>query len=618
MPSEKVIRRRKSKTGRALGSLRRLVLAPVVASGGLLGVAGCSEPSGEIVLVVSTDMSIPKDIDAIRITVRSGDKRFLDIDYPFGAEQLKLPGTLGVVGEAGQPLTISAAGLKDGVVRVMREVQTRVPDVHESMLRLPLHWLCEGSVIASVSGEPACPDGQMCFAGRCASNGVDSSLLPPFSEAEVFGGGSGSGVDGACFDTTACFDNFILALPEHENGAPECTIPAPPGIDAINVALWTEVDGVCGPKGCFVPLDHGSREGISWVGSRVKLPPALCDHTIPGKVLAVVVSAGCAPKMESTPTCGPWSLAGKADPPSPSDPMTLAAGQKHPAGIAVTGGRVFWTNAREDGTVKSVPIEGGPVVEFARGQAYPSAIAADAKLPFVYWINDGSGEVMRAPADGQGDAERLIAWPGARSALAAFGSDLYFSSSDGRILQISTSPGGAVTQIAAGQGESLRIAVDGTGVYWTDSEKGRVMRLPSGEEFPKELVSDQINPLGIFVGGGSVYWVNAGPQSGVEYVNGTLATADLNGVADVLVGEEPNGGLQMPYAITGDGETIYWANRGDGSIMKVSTSGDGLDELASGQSNPVAIAVDATHVYWTNAGSSKNSFNDGSIMRVAK
>ena len=584
----------------------------IAAAGLRAGGAGCSDDSGEIALVVATDLSIPKDIDRIQITVQVEGKLFLDIDYPSGSEDLRLPGTLGILGDPGQAISIRASALQDDAVVIAREVNTEIPDVLNAMLRVPLNWLCD----SSAGGPSACPSGLTCIAGQCAPSGVDSSTLPPFSNAEVFGGGSGAGLDGKCFDTRVCFDDAVEAAPE--SGDLGCTVPLPPGATSVNVALKTEASGICGPKGCFVALNQEDGEGFGVAGSRIKLPPAVCDR-FPGKLLGVAVSTRCEPKLSRTPACGPWSLAGKAAPPDPSIPVTLADGQRHPSAVVVGGESVHWVNAgiegAEDGEVKKAPVAGGSPVVLVSHQAYPSALAIDrgVELPFLYWVNEGTGAIAKARADRASSPTRLITWPGARSGLSVYGSDLYFSSAGGLVLRISAEDGGAAQLVADPKGDPLRVAADSTGVYWTDRANGEVLQRPAEGGPPEPLASDQKSPTALLVDAPSVYWLNAGTAE-AAYEDGAVMRVSQDGGDAVALAQDQ----KLPYAIASDAETIYWTNKGDGTVMRVSKSGAGLAVLASGQRNPVAIAVDGTSVYWANAGTAKNGFGDGSIMKVAK
>jgi hypothetical protein len=62
-------------------------------------------------LAFQTDMEVPKDIDVVRIEIRSYGREIFAEDYPVGEGKVLLPATLGVV--AGEdptaPVTIRPA-----------------------------------------------------------------------------------------------------------------------------------------------------------------------------------------------------------------------------------------------------------------------------------------------------------------------------------------------------------------------------------------------------------------------------------------------------------------------------------------------------------------------------
>jgi hypothetical protein len=70
-------------------------------------------------------------------------------------------------------------------------------------------------------------------------------------------------------------------------------------------------------------------------------------------------------------------------------------------------------------------------------------------------------------------------------------------------------------------------------------------------------------------------------------------------------------GQSSPFGIAVDATSVYWANNGDGTLMKVAVGGGKAVAIASGQSGPTGVAVDAAYVYWTNK-------TGGTVMRVVK
>jgi hypothetical protein len=75
-----------------------------------------------------------------------------------------------------------------------------------------------------------------------------------------------------------------------------------------------------------------------------------------------------------------------------ADPVQLATSAK-PAGIAVDERAVFFTDNQMAGGVFRVSVDGGGMTQIAADQNGPLSIALDATA--VYWINSGSGEIMK-------------------------------------------------------------------------------------------------------------------------------------------------------------------------------------------------------------------------------
>jgi hypothetical protein len=81
-----------------------------------------------------------------------------------------------------------------------------------------------------------------------------------------------------------------------------------------------------------------------------------------------------------------------------SPPDTLASGQMGAHGIAIDPADeyVYWTNKLADGgSVQKVSIDGGVPTTLATRQVSPAGVAVDST--YVYWVDFGSGAVMKAP-----------------------------------------------------------------------------------------------------------------------------------------------------------------------------------------------------------------------------
>ena len=119
-------------------------------------------------------------------------------------------GKLAIVadGAGGDRLRIRVSGRRSDpstnskLSRVVREAIVAMPKDHTALLRMPLHWLCDGKVEPDGADgfRSDCAEGHTCVAGACASADVDVDALPDYSAAQVFGGGDAQErLDGARF-----------------------------------------------------------------------------------------------------------------------------------------------------------------------------------------------------------------------------------------------------------------------------------------------------------------------------------------------------------------------------------------------------------------------------------
>jgi hypothetical protein len=334
---------------------------------------GAVKDRGELIVAMQTDLSLPKDIDHIEISVTSYGKTLWDQDYAAGPNGVRIPGTLGVVGDPNNPsapveIQIIArqagSGSSPAGAHVLRDVTTTVPSGTTSLLRMPIEWLCWNQVTGtSSSPSSTCPVGQTCIAGSCSSNSVDSAYLKPYSPSSVFGG-SNNAASGECLNAISCFASAVLETPDPS----DCSIAAPAGASAgLNVALLRnnlsdatdEVNGsgvgLCPPPSgntpiCYVPLDQDPTEGWSLSGGKVMLPPAVCRllttaSPAPAANVAVVgvvvasATAACPAKTPEIPTCGAWDSVG-----SPSENGLPEGGSGSSTGCTGT-----WTSPSSPG-----------------------------------------------------------------------------------------------------------------------------------------------------------------------------------------------------------------------------------------------------------------------------
>lgn len=147
------------------------VLAHALA--GAVGVlTGCGgDETTAIVVSVDTDLSVPSEIDAIRMDVvgPDGRERFGLADLT----QAELPVAIGIVHQRGplSTLEVTIVGLVGNTVQVTRTGRTAFVSEQQKLMVLDLRRAC-----VSV----ACDSGQTCVDGRCVTDTIDPAVLAPW------------------------------------------------------------------------------------------------------------------------------------------------------------------------------------------------------------------------------------------------------------------------------------------------------------------------------------------------------------------------------------------------------------------------------------------------------
>ncbi|MFO0761345.1 MAG: hypothetical protein U0359_33010 [Byssovorax sp.] len=587
---------------------------------------GCStKVVGQIVLVLQTDMSLPKDIDTIRIEVlNEGVPKFKNDYDRLGSKdgQIHLPGTLALdspenPSDAISIIVSARSGGKDGTVRVVREVVTTVPQGRSAELDLPIQFLCDGSgKVKNGEVQSTCPEGQTCIAGSCKDDKVDSSTLPDFQDQTAFG-------DGSCLDVTSCFDDNTVAAVDTAS----CTIPA---ADKVNIALQTEGDGICGKVGCFIALDAESPTGFTTnKDGSITLPTAVCDKITSGTIVNVVtakVTPQCRRKTSSLPTCGPWSSA--TNNPAPTvGPVALAGGQSRPVSLALTDGGVYWTSggvSAADGAIKLISDLGGKPEVIVPDISPREMVFKDSVL---YFTNAPPGDHVGSIAKMEGGTVTpLVQGLDAPEGLSPFGNKIFFAEfKDGGIYRIPIG-GGAALKLAQGN-YPFRVSADATHVYWTNEgtagqtpPNGSVARydyaaggvtgveiIGPEQETPRAMVLDR-DGTGAAK---AIYWANFAAK-------GSIVRVDLSGASpgapEVLATDLP-----YPNGVAVDADKVYWTNRATGTVNalpKTAKPGDTPELLASLQHAPGTIMVNDSTIYWVNEGAS--DVPSGALIKLPK
>ncbi len=344
---------------------------------------------GQLVIAFQSDMEVPKDVEAMRVLVKSFGVTLLDNTYPLGsgAERTQLPATLTIVAndDPSTPVSIQLIALAGSKAHVVRKAITTVPDKRTALLHMPIQFLCWDEVTVTeddtgvTASDKTCGE-QTCVAGACKDPTIDSATLGNYKAAEVFGGASGPGTLGACLDVLACFEKGA----EVPVDLGDCSVALPGPLETTNIGLVVPPggQGICGAGACIVPLDRDALLGWSESGGRAVLPAAVCNK-LGSSVTAVAVTSSCTGKTPGIPTCGPWSsVSGLPGAEDASPPTKLDGG---PSGEDASG---------LDGGVTPNVCAGQPDGDYCGSELAPPAI------PSTLYSCSGGKLIVGTPCPG--------------------------------------------------------------------------------------------------------------------------------------------------------------------------------------------------------------------------
>jgi serine/threonine-protein kinase len=194
------------------------------------------------------------------------------------------------------------------------------------------------------------------------------------------------------------------------------------------------------------------------------------------------------------------------------------------------GPNLYWVDNTAN-TVDQASKLGGNITVLASGRVKPQAIAVDPSDDFVYWVDFG---------------------------------DMTGVGANGTVNSTAVGGGGAVKTLVTGEDQPEGIAVDGTNVYWTSgANPGTVKMLainaPAGTA-PTIVASNLGSPHGIGIDSEYIYWTN--------YDDNSVMKAPIAGGASpysIAKGTE----CDNPDALFVDMKNVYWANKGNGQIVKL-------------------------------------------------
>jgi hypothetical protein len=432
-----------------------------------------------------------------------------------------------------------------------------------------------------------------------------------------------------------------------DGAVPDGTIHAGDGGDAAQEGEAGKA-GDAGEAGACVPEDAATACSAKACGpvsdncGAMVQCPSLCEAgTVCGGNeagpnacgCATTCGAACVDLQTDTNNCGSCghSCLGSGCSGGMCTPVLMAVGrftQPCPNGLAVDGiGNVYWgvfgddSSTTQDGTVMGMPIAGGALATLGTAQANPGALAvvAGAATSQVVWTNasvfgTGSAMTIQAPTPGhvQGTLQALalnttlVAHPAAIAVDATFAYVLGIGGADNAIERTNAFGGGTASTVTSASGLiGCGLAVDGTNVYWSQLGAG-IMKAPKTGGSAVPLTSASPGPSGIALDANDVY--------GIDSTTSSVLKIPLDGSSIVTLATAQQG----PFGVAVDSANVYWTNSGDGTVMKAPIMGGAPVTIAVGQNSPAAIVADAQYIVWTTFGTSANSFNDGTVMKMAK
>ena len=201
---------------------------------------------------------------------------------------------------------------------------------------------------------------------------------------------------------------------------------------------------------------------------------------------------------------------------------TLAAGILNVSAIALDPPRIYAgvvINASVDGgngSVGSIPEDGGSYLTLSAGQFNPQSILFDMVSSHLFWANygsyaDGSGGSIESRAvSGFGSPQRLAGATGATQ-VAYDGTNLYWNNSrpiDGGSIGTVSADGGGGAYVVSSLAGPGGVAVDAVHVYYADA--GTIWRVLKNGTERLALATNQNQPGFVVTDDSYVYWADVG------------------------------------------------------------------------------------------------------------
>lgn len=275
-------------------------------------------------------------------------------------------------------------------------------------------------------------------------------------------------------------------------------------------------------------------------------------------------------------------------------------------------GSIFWTQSPhggqdEHGTIGRAKLSGfGANGHFIVGTKTPAGIAVSGG--YIYWASYATGTIARATLDGSGVNERFIKTGGEYSiiGIAVDHKHIYWSNSgidpNSGTIGRANLDGSHVNQHFIKAGDSpIGLTVDGKHIYWTNRywrEKksgvsfvyaiGRASLDGSGVDRRFIVASNMLD--GVAVNGRYVFWSNDG-----EHVIGR-ANLDGTDVSQRCISAQTRPLETVAEGLAADAEHVYWTTYPADTIARAKIDGSGVEAhfiAVKGVPEGITVAVES-------------------------
>lgn len=273
-----------------------------------------------IVLAISSEALVPKEIDAISLEVQRGSTTTFARSYAVDplTGQAHLPGSLTFSLHPDEDLSEQVRILmkadQKGEQVSLRSATLNFVDGKTKLLRMELRFSC-------LDFPKACVEGETCLAGKCQKDFVEASKLPdaPEDATKVFP----TTAEGGCFDNRdddGAVDKCAAGRVDLDRASlvgKKCVLDMNGMKDAkgntfdptkLNVfALWSAQSDQAHPT----VLDQDQQEGWFYHDNSTstwQLAGNLCDQFSSGQIEKLSFNFACATKTKAVPACLPDPL----------------------------------------------------------------------------------------------------------------------------------------------------------------------------------------------------------------------------------------------------------------------------------------------------------------------